>query len=165
MNNTLKGMTSFSSCQKNVLLGQRLYRFSFCQRQVSVVVRRMYYWDALKAAGIFDPTGFSSCQKNVLLGQQSEVPRDKRAEVSVVVRRMYYWDLRAPMRGGFRIWFQQLLEECTIGTSSRHLKNLLPRCFSSCQKNVLLGLELLKRCYIRYLFQQLLEECTIGTPS
>ena len=28
---------------------------------VSVVVRRMYYWDALKAAGIFDPTGFSSC--------------------------------------------------------------------------------------------------------
>ena len=73
MNNTLKGMTmaglGFSSCQKNVLLGPIDEAFLERLSNVSVVVRRMYYWD-LNWIGmmLFD------------------------RKVSVVVRRMYYWD-------------------------------------------------------------------------
>ena len=130
---------------------------------VSVVVRRKYYWDLIAIGKKLKAGGFSSCQKNVLLGRNDRRKSQLEAIVSVVVRRMYYWDERSspitepkclvsvvvrrmyywdiscarqwlPMRK-----FQQLLEECTIGTF----------------------------CGVFFLdkskFQQLLEECTIGT--
>ena len=60
--------------------------------------------------------------------------------VSVVVRRMYYWDL---LIDDYETWkeFQQLLEECTIGTLIAPVETADGSRFSSCQKNVLLGLQ------------------------
>ena len=45
-------------------------------RKVSVVVRRMYYWDPLGSPGMCCPS-----------------------KVSVVVRRVYYWDLKGILGG------------------------------------------------------------------
>ena len=109
--------------------------------------------------------------------------------VSVVVRRMYYWDCLRGFEEAGESQFQQLLEECTIGTRSAFcvlktaltFQQLLEECtigtevvmktlrkqdsFSSCQKNVLLGPAASSGITRATLFQQLLEECTIGTTD
>ena len=132
--------SSFSSCQKNVLLGPKpvsnflsgsgmfqqlleectigtaLSCELICSLYVSVVVRRMYYWDTPSRNRI-----------------------TTRSPVSVVVRRMYYWDANLELQSVKICEFQQLLEECTIGTPDQDGKGLAQRGFSSCQKNVLLG--------------------------
>ena len=54
----------------------------------------MYYWDL-----------------NAVLIRKCET------DVSVVVRRMYYWDLGKQLDVVGEWVFQQLLEECTIGTA------------------------------------------------
>ena len=107
----------FSSCQKNVLLG-RLTALNISRSwQVSVVVRRMYYWDSDgRLHTIIHIQSFSSCQKNVLLGLRDRDALLRPLSVSVVIRRMYYWDFRWNWRSNHPQKFQQLLEECTIGT-------------------------------------------------
>ena len=65
----------FSSCQKNVLLGLNDGSCGPDSVHVSVVVRRMYYWDS-----------------------ESTQDEDFIDAVSVVVRRMYYWDLITKQR-------------------------------------------------------------------
>ena len=123
----------------------------------------MYYWDMTWAWWLKSLChGFSSCQKNVLLGQTRDSADRHRFPVSVVVRRMYYWDAKAGFLT-FNKSFQQLLEECTIGTELDRDDVVRPESFSSCQKNVLLGLTAYIYGRDEQLFQQLLEECTIGT--
>ena len=55
---------------------------------------------------------------------------------------MYYWDKTSIEEQINDFVFQQLLEECTIGTQSTFEDQIS-----------------------EYVFQQLLEECTIGTPN
>ncbi len=110
-------------------------------REVSVVVRRMYYWDYNDQLCWRNRQSFSSCQKNVLLGLNEYDDLINGAVVSVVVRRMYYWDLFAYFFSGVPYLFQQLLEECTIGTKTIASLMMMFYRFSSCQKNVLLGLQ------------------------
>ena len=150
----------------------------------------MYYWD-LRAniQSAVHLSSFSSCQKNVLLGQTHCYGIENLPKVSVVVRRMYYWDIPKKLILKRRALFQQLLEECTIGTRSAFcvlktaltFQQLLEECtigtevvmktlrkqdsFSSCQKNVLLGPAASSGITRATLFQQLLEECTIGTTD
>ena len=89
----------------------------------------------------------------------------RKIHVSVVVRRMYYWDSNSRTKHTAPPKFQQLLEECTIGTMSVVEKLDPVDCFSSCQKNVLLGHGKPQGGWRQLLFQQLLEECTIGTRT
>ena len=133
--------------------------------RVSVVVRRMYYWDLRRAGVLRNSVGFSSCQKNVLLGLsliQSlivDLPSFSSCQKNVLLG-------HAGRLGDSSLLsrFQQLLEECTIGTIADLVALLRPYCFSSCQKNVLLGRTWnLSSSHVTSLFQQLLEECTIGT--
>ena len=112
----LHAILSFSSCQKNVLLGlnsvsivsinpiqfqqlleectigTRVFPSMYLVKTVSVVVRRMYYWDSGLSIQNFSKSCFSSCQKNVLLGRTERSVTACANFVSVVVRRMYYWD-------------------------------------------------------------------------
>ena len=138
--NFLKGLSiKFQQLLEECTIGTRSRATGSDFKVVSVVVRRMYYWDIEPRTERDPRKSFSSCQKNVLLG-------------------LYNADAGFPI-----LPFQQLLEECTIGT--RHVKQLKCLChrFSSCQKNVLLGpVALFAEC-VGVLFQQLLEECTIGT--
>ena len=105
---------------------------------VSVVVRRMYYWDEVVAGRCFRCFSFSSCQKNVLLGLTHHEDLFIRTCFSSCQKNV----LLGP--GGEKMTeleklFQQLLEECTIGTLDPKLLRLILPSFSSCQKNVLLG--------------------------
>ena len=154
----------FSSCQKNVLLGHSTFLCWPAITAVSVVVRRMYYWDLKNRHVFLDVSSFSSCQKNVLLGLKafgglSFVSGFSSCQKNVLLGLICH-DLLLRQPGfsscqknvllglplrfiqtprGKR--FQQLLEECTIGT---------------CQ---------LVDVFVAIPFQQLLEECTIGTPN
>ena len=155
----------FSSCQKNVLLGpDRTNRQSNFETHVSVVVRRMYYWDIL--IGIWRPRVVSVVVRRMYYWDRFFMADCKGVlKVSVVVRRMYYWDANSVL---VLHWcssqFQQLLEECTIGTVVRRSTAYRVMRFSSCQKNVLLGHDMGLVVEVTLpRFQQLLEECTIGT--
>ena len=107
---------SFSSCQKNVLLGLDGQIREIENTPVSVVVRRMYYWDVIDNELRNPLTSFSSCQKNVLLGLMTDgltdngIPSFSSCQKNVLL---------GPKRGDYNTLltlFQQLLEECTIGT-------------------------------------------------
>ena len=131
----------FSSCQKNVVLEQRLraerllrpYGFSSCQKNVvlelhqtdqmqlvilvSVVVRRMQYWNA-----------FPLTQSNRTL------------QVSVVVRRMQYWNLSSWANCLRASCFSSCQKNVVLEQQSWPMPGLVLHRFSSCQKNVVLEL-------------------------
>ena len=107
----------FSSCQKNVLLGRndeedKRYIAKFQQLLEECTIGTMPCFCFLLSISCF-----SSCQKNVLLGRQLHYFLLIALWVSVVVRRMYYWDYNSDTFGASSFQFQQLLEECTIGTT------------------------------------------------
>ena len=113
-----------------------------CPDSVSVVVRRMYYWDLYR--------------------------RNHNAQrgVSVVVRRMYYWDRTAGTRWGISELVSVVVRRMYYWDPALYWVNFLGQnSFSSCQKNVLLGLLVANQNNEELRFQQLLEECTIGTDS
>ena len=83
----------FQQLLEECTIGTSENRFGKSTEFVSVVVRRMYYWDDTASTSFAD-AGY----------------------VSVVVRRMYYWDCVAGTDYTETARFQQLLEECTIGT-------------------------------------------------
>ena len=85
-------MSCFSSCQRNVLLGLGRHADVRQTLEVSVVVRRMYYWDysSLDLLSLAPPVSVVVRRMyywDLLLNRQK-----KSLSVSVVVRRMYYWD-------------------------------------------------------------------------
>ena len=84
--------------------------------------------------------------------------------VSVVVRRMYYWDL---LIDDYETWkeFQQLLEECTIGTTRLVWDNWQRFWFQQLLEECTIGTYSLGGMILNIRFQQLLEECTIGTEN
>ena len=113
---TQRMQTLFQQLLEECTIGTSIQLKYVINVDVSVVVRRMYYWDRSLILSLRCSQGFSSCQKNVLLGHQY-------AEDCYVL-----------------LLFQQLLEECTIGTAraAEHQLEAVDS-FSSCQKNVLLG--------------------------
>ena len=130
----------FQQLLEECTIGTRMPFAVTGRASVSVVVRRMYYWDKETPSEIKALTSFSSCQKNVLLGQNPDLTltlclvRFSSCQKNVLLGLVigaYFFGLSQ---------FQQLLEECTIGTSSGYPTNGDPS-----------------------KFQQLLEECTIGT--
>ena len=109
--------SSFSSCQKNVLLGPKFMATAQIKLRVSVVVRRMYYWDQQNGFLSFRPGLVSVVVRRMYYwDSNNKYPKRMQQIVSVVVRRMYYWDRRLLIHFLTAFWFQQLLEECTIGT-------------------------------------------------
>ena len=108
------------------------------QMIVSVVVRRMYYWDSLTETAHLRISGFSSCQKNVLLGLVNGFFYSFFLRVSVVVRRMYYWDAYRRKNGRNAGGFSSCQKNVLLGPSTM-CRDGAKASFSSCQKNVLLG--------------------------
>ena len=134
--------------------------YSGC-RLVSVVVRRMQYWNVDCQGLIPLPDKFQQLLEECSIGTHRPRRNCRGFCVSVVVRRMQYWNFRIGNLSREIPPFQQLLEECSIGTEE-HDQGL--RCFyvsvvvrrmqywnstpifstshitsfSSCQKNVVL---------------------------
>ena len=136
----------FSSYKKSVsVVVRRMYYWDMTnslkkrkQMIVSVVVRRMYYWDSLTETAHLRISGFSSCQKNVLLGLVNGFFYSFFLRVSVVVRRMYYWDAYRRKNGRNAGGFSSCQKNVLLGLYRCLVAGSLRR-FSSCQKNVLLG--------------------------
>ena len=136
--------------------------YSGC-RLVSVVVRRMQYWNVDCQGLIPLPDKFQQLLEECSIGTHRPRRNCRGFCVSVVVRRMQYWNFRIGNLSREIPPFQQLLEECSIGTCLIQFLPVIRQSFSSCQKNVVLEQysHILHKPYNE--FQQLLEECSIGT--
>ena len=124
----------------------------------------MYYWDLAVPKHLSADRSFSSCQKNVLLGRVGLPDVLGRCSSFQQLLEECTIGTGSALGQAYLVpQFQQLLEECTIGTSAMCVGEPALESFSSCQKNVLLGPQGSHTSFSAVRFQQLLEECTIGT--